>query len=101
GLLDRAITDDDQAALAGLLERFHARGVVIHGIRTRAAGPRRFIQMHVLVPGAWPVKRGHDVCEEIERGVAEALPGSSVLTHLEPLEDPTSWDDRGLDRRPD
>jgi len=99
GLLDRAIADDDQAALAGLLERFHARGVVIHGIRTRAAGPRRFIQMHVLVPGAWPVKRGHDVCEEIERGVAEALPGSSVLTHLEPLEDPTSWDDRGLDRR--
>jgi cation diffusion facilitator family transporter len=99
GLLDRAIADDDQAALADLLERFHARGVVIHGIRTRAAGPRRFIQMHVLVPGAWPVKRGHDVCEEIERGVAEALPGSSVLTHLEPLEDPTSWDDRGLDRR--
>jgi cation diffusion facilitator family transporter len=99
GLLDRAIADDDQAALAGLLGRFHARGVVIHGLRTRAAGPRRFIQMHVLVPGAWPVKRGHDVCEEIERGVAEALPGSSVLTHLEPLEDPTSWDDRGLDRR--
>ena len=99
GLLDRAIADDDQAALAGLLERFHARGVVIHGLRTRAAGPRRFIQMHVLVPGAWPVKRGHDVCEEIERGVAEALPGSSVMTHLEPLEDPKSWDDRGLDRR--
>ena len=99
GLLDRAIADDDQAALASLLEGFHARGVVIHGLRTRAAGPRRFIQMHVLVPGAWPVKRGHDVCEEIERGVAEALPGSSVLTHLEPLEDPTSWDDRGLDRR--
>jgi len=99
GLLDRAIADDDQAALAGLLGRFHARGVVIHGIRTRAAGPRRFVQMHVLVPGAWPVKRGHDVCEEIERGVAEALPGSSVMTHLEPLEDPTSWDDRGLDRR--
>jgi cation diffusion facilitator family transporter len=99
GLLDRAIADDDQVALASLLERFHARGVVIHGLRTRAAGPRRFIQMHVLVPGAWPVKRGHDVCEEIERGVAEALPGSSVLTHLEPLEDPASWADRGLDRR--
>jgi cation diffusion facilitator family transporter len=99
GLLDRAIADDEQAALAGLLERFHARGVVIHGLRTRAAGPRRFVQMHVLVPGAWTVKRGHDICEEIERGVTEALPGSTVTTHLEPLEDPTSWDDRGLDRR--
>ncbi len=99
GLLDRAIDEDDQAALAGLLGQFHARGVVIHDIRTRAAGPRRFIQMHVLVPGAWSVKQGHDVCEEIEKGTAAALPGSSVLTHLEPLEDPLSWDDRGLDRR--
>jgi cation diffusion facilitator family transporter len=99
GLLDRAIADGEQAALAGLLEGFHARGVVIHGLRTRAAGPRRFVQMHVLVPGAWTVKRGHDICEEIERGVTEALPGSSVTTHLEPLEDPSSWDDRGLDRR--
>ena len=99
GLLDRAIADDDQAAIAGLLERFHERGVVIHGLRTRAAGPRRFVQMHVLVPGAWTVKRGHDICEEIERAVTEALPGSTAMTHLEPLEDPSSWDDRGLDRR--
>jgi cation diffusion facilitator family transporter len=99
GLLDRAIADDEQAAIAGLLERFHERGVVIHGLRTRAAGPRRFVQMHVLVPGAWTVKRGHDICEEIERAVTEALPGSTAMTHLEPLEDPSSWDDRGLDRR--
>ncbi len=99
GLLDRAIADDEQAALAGLLERFHERGVVIHGIRTRAAGPRRFVQMHVLVPGTWSVKRGHDLCEEIERNVTAALPGGTVTTHLEPLEDPASWDDQGLDRR--
>ncbi|MGZ6971621.1 MAG: cation diffusion facilitator family transporter, partial [Thermoanaerobaculia bacterium] len=97
--VERAIADDEQAAIAGLLERFHERGVVIHGLRTREAGPRRFVQMHVLVPGAWTVKRGHDICEEIERAVTEALPGSSVTTHLEPLEDPSSWDDRGLDRR--
>ena len=99
GLLDRAIAEDEQAAIAGLLERFHARGVVIHGLRTRAAGPRRFVQMHVLVPGSWSVRQGHDLCEEIERGVTAALPGSTVTTHLEPLEDPASWDDRGLDRR--
>src|ERR1035437_3082187 len=95
GLPDRAIADDEQAALAGLLERFHARGVVIHGLRTRAAGPRRFVQMHVLVPGSWSVRRGHDLCEEIERGVTAALPGSTVTTHLEPLEDPASWGDGG------
>lgn len=98
GLLDRAIGEPEQAGLTGALAPFHERGIVLHDIRTRRAGPRHFIQMHVLVPGTWTVKRGHDVCEEIERGVAAALPGSTVTTHLEPVEDPSSWDDQGLDR---
>ncbi len=76
------------------LTPFQDRGIVLHDIRTRRAGPRHFIQMHVLVPGSWTVKRGHDVCEEIERGVAAALPGSTITTHLEPVEDPSSWEDQ-------
>jgi len=55
--------------------------------------------MHVVVPGSWSVRQGHDLCEEIEREVTTALPGSTVTTHLEPLEDSASWDDWGLDRR--
>lgn len=98
GLLDKAIGEDEQAALSAALAPFHERGIVLHDIRTRRAGPRHFIQMHVLVTGSWTVKQGHDVCEEIERGVAAALPGSTVTTHLEPIEDPAAWDDRGLDR---
>ena len=54
--------------------------------------------MHVLVPGAGPVQQGHDLLEEVERDLVAVLPGASVITHLEPLEDPSSWDDRGLDR---
>jgi cation diffusion facilitator family transporter len=98
GLLDRAIGDEEQAAMAAALAPFRARGIVLHDIRTRRAGPRQFIQMHVLVPGSWTVKSGHDVCEEIERGVEAALAGSTVTTHLEPVEDPTSWEDGALDR---
>ena len=98
GLLDRAIGEDQQAAMATALAPFQDRGIVLHDIRTRRAGPRQFIQMHVLVPGSWTVKQGHDVCEEIERSVAEALAGGTVTTHLEPVEDPSSWDDRAPDR---
>jgi divalent metal cation (Fe/Co/Zn/Cd) transporter len=54
--------------------------------------------MHVLVPGNWTVQKGHDLCEEIEAKVREALPQAHVFTHLEPREDPVSWDDRRLDR---
>jgi divalent metal cation (Fe/Co/Zn/Cd) transporter len=55
--------------------------------------------MHVLVPGSWSVQKGHDLLEEVEAALVAALPGASVITHLEPLEDPASWNDAGLDHR--
>ena len=64
----------------------------VAAVRTRQAGPVRFVDMHVLVPGGWTVQRGHDLCEEIEREVRSILPRASVLTHLEPIEDPRAYE---------
>ncbi len=100
GLLDKTIPEGEQASLEALLERFRSGGVDLHAVRTRQAGPVRFVDMHVLVPGSWTVQRGHDLCEEIEREVRAVLPRASVLTHLEPIEDPASWDDPGSPRAP-
>ncbi len=99
GLLDRALHEEDQKAIDAVLDRFRARGLEFHEVRTRAAGPRRFVQMHVLVPGAWTVQQGHDLLEEIEKDLVAVLPRLCVMTHLEPLEDPASWNDAGLERR--
>jgi cation diffusion facilitator family transporter len=100
GLLDRALPDAERRAIDAVLDRFRAQGIEFHALRTRAAAGRSFVSMHVLVPGAWSVQRGHDVLEEIEARVREAVPGASVFTHLEPLEDPASYRDETLDRRP-
>jgi cation diffusion facilitator family transporter len=97
-LIDAALPDEEQKHIADVLSRFQAHGILFHAIRTRVAGPRRFVSFHVLVPGSWTVQRGHDLCEQVEAAVREALPLTTVLTHLEPREDPVSWDDRGLDR---
>lgn len=93
GLLDRTIPADEQKQLDDVLARFQRDGVAVHAVRARQAGPVRFIDMHVLVPGSWSVQRGHDLCEGIEGAVKGLFPRSSVLTHLEPAEDPTAWDD--------
>lgn len=98
GLLDTAIPLDDQAAISRTLEPWRAQGIDFHALRTRSSGARRFVSMHVLVPGAWTVQRGHDLCEDIERALREALPESTVFTHLEPREDPAAFADQGLDR---
>ena len=98
GLLDVSLPDDERQVVTAALVPFQEDGILFHAIRTRTAGTRRFISMHVLVPGSWTIQRGHDLCEDIEASVRRALPQSNVFTHLEPREDPVSWDDRGLDR---
>jgi cation diffusion facilitator family transporter len=98
GLLDASIPAEEQRALQEVLDRYAARQVRFHAVRTRQAAARRFITMHVLVPGEWTVRRGHDLLEEIERDVRSAVPNANVLTHLEAIEDPASFADQGLDR---
>jgi divalent metal cation (Fe/Co/Zn/Cd) transporter len=70
-----------------------------HALRTRQAGARRFISVHILVPGNWSVQRGHDLLEQIEETIRDAVPDSVVDTHLEPIEDPVSWEDTRLERQ--
>lgn len=93
GLLDRTIPVAEQKQLDDVLAKFRGDGVEVHAVRARQSGPVRFIDMHVLVPGSWSVQRGHDLCEAIEHGVKSLFPRSSVMTHLEPAEDPVAWDD--------
>jgi cation diffusion facilitator family transporter len=100
GLLDTAVPVDQRNTLQAILDRYTSQQVEFHAVRTRQAASRRFITMHVLVPGDWSVRRGHDLVEEIERDIRAAIPNANVLTHLEAVEDPSSFADEGLDRAP-
>jgi cation diffusion facilitator family transporter len=99
GLMDSALPEEEERAVKAVLDRFMADGVQFHALRTRQAGSRRFVSVHVLVPGQWTVQRGHNLLERIEGGIRQALPSATVFTHLESLEDPASWEDETLDRR--
>ncbi|HET7275857.1 MAG TPA: cation diffusion facilitator family transporter [Longimicrobiaceae bacterium] len=98
GLLDTAIPEEERTVIDAVLAGHMRHGVKYHALRTRRAGARRFVSLHVLVPGTWSVQQGHHLLEEIEEEIRAALPASTVFTHLEPLEDPVSWDDVHLDR---
>ena len=98
GLMDTAVSAEDIATVRSIFDRYCADGVQFHALRTRQAGARKFISMHVLVPGEWTVNRGHELLERIEADVRQALPGTTVFTHLESLDDPASWEDQTLER---
>jgi cation diffusion facilitator family transporter len=99
GLLDTALPLHDRQTIDAILSRHrHQSGIKTHALRTRQAGSRRFVSFHILVPGWWSVRQGHRLLEEIESEIRAALPGVTVFTHLEALDDPASYHDTTLDR---
>jgi len=93
GLMDRAVPDEDRAKIVEVLETLRHQGGDYHRLRTRIAGAKSFVDVHVLLPGRMSIQDGHDLAEVLENDIRARLPHVEVLTHLEPLEDPKSWDD--------
>jgi cation diffusion facilitator family transporter len=88
GLMDASLPKEDLAVIESVLTRFSEQGARWHALKTRAAGSRRFVSVHVLVPGGWTVERGHDLARALEEEIERALEKTTVFTHLEPLDDP-------------
>ncbi|MFN8459132.1 MAG: cation diffusion facilitator family transporter [Anaerolineae bacterium] len=99
GLMDTALPPEDQAMIQQILEPYRQQGIQFHALRTRSAAARRFISLHVLVPGIWTVQQGHNLLERIEADLRSRLEPVTVFTHLEPREDTASWQDTTLDRQ--
>ena len=98
GLMDVSLPDGEHAQVLAVLSRYRAQGIDYHALRTRESGARRFVELHVLVPGEWTIQQGHELAERLEGDIRAALPHTTVLTHLEPLDDPVSHEDIALDR---
>ncbi len=99
GLMDIALPPEEIEKIEAILEAHRGPATQFHGMRTRQAGSRAFMSIHVLLPGAWSLKESHDLVEIIEEELRDAVDELTVTTHLEPLEDPRSFSDEKLDRR--
>ncbi len=98
GLLDHALEPEEIERVEAVLDGYRDLGLSFHALRTRRAAHRAFISLHVLVPGQWSVQQGHDAAENIESDIRALFDTATVFTHLEPIEDPVSFEDTDLDR---
>lgn len=98
GLMDAALPGEALEKIELVLAQYRQQGLEFHALRTRLAGSRAFVTLHVLVPGQWTVQHGHEWLERVEESIRRAIPYAHVTTHLEPLEDPSSMADQALDR---
>lgn len=93
GLLNASLPDEDLAAVEEVLNRYRADyGVDFHALRSRESGRQRFVYVHLLTPMDWTVKRGHDLTDQLDHDICQALPGTRTFVHIEPLGDPSSYD---------
>jgi cation diffusion facilitator family transporter len=102
GLLDTSLPEKERSEIIKTLEKYALQDIGFHSLLTRQSGQRKFISVHVLVPGIWDIQRGHDLAEKIEYDIRMLFPGilTNVFTHLEPIEDEVSMEDINLDRKP-
>lgn len=99
GLMDEALPQQERQLIEEVMAKYREKGVGFHALRTRQAAARRFISVHVLVPGTTTVHDAHHIVEDFENDIRKALGGViTVFTHLEPAEDELSMDDMNLDR---
>ncbi len=98
GLMDMALSAEDLAVVRQVLKPYEQTGIQFHALRSRQSGAKKFVSLHVLVPGDWTVQRGHELLDKIEAAIRLALPEAVVFTHLESLDDPASWDDETFER---
>lgn len=98
GFMDTALPIEERKIIENVLKEYKKTGVKYHSLLSRQSGFRKFVSLHVLVPGKWQVKKSHDLMEEIEEKIRGKLLNAHVITHLEPLEDSKSFEDIEIDR---
>jgi len=99
GLLDTSLPDDEIVTIESILKKYERQGLKFHGLRTRQSAQRRFVDFHVLTPGNWSVRKGHDILEDIEKDIRNSIEKVTLSTHLEPVEDPRSLEDISIERK--
>jgi cation diffusion facilitator family transporter len=98
GLLDVALPLEELTSVKSILDSYQAQGVSYHALRSRQAAARKFLVVHLLVPGDWSVRKGHTLAEQVEMQVLETIKNANIVTHIEPVEDPLSMEDANITR---
>ncbi|MGO1637543.1 MAG: cation diffusion facilitator family transporter [Ancrocorticia populi] len=93
GLMDVTLPAEHNEAIIKVLQSFSNDDVTFHGLQTRVSGRESYANVDLLIPGEWSVRRGHDLAETVKTEMKRAVPDLGVLIHVEPIEDPSSYED--------
>lgn len=83
-LMDRELPDEARLQITEIALN-HPRVWGIHDLRTRSAGLRDFIQMHLDMDEQLSLLEAHDVANDVELALQQAFPHAEIIIHQDPL----------------
>jgi cation diffusion facilitator family transporter len=84
-LVDTSLPRSEVEEIRQVVETFAPRGVVgYHELRTRSAGNRRYVDLHLQFQTGTSLEDAHRTAHEVQEEIGDRLPGTDVLIHLEP-----------------
>jgi len=88
-LMDHELPDAERARIRAIAQA-HPEVTAVHDLRTRAAGPTAFIQVHLEMDGDMTLAHAHRVADEVEAALLQAFPHTEVMIHQDPsgIEEP-------------
>lgn len=92
GLMDMQLPAEELQQIEKVLQATLPAGTASSGLRTRQAGTRRFVEFNLLVPGNWPVRQSHALCDELEAALHRVFADSDVVIHVEPVEERSAFE---------
>jgi divalent metal cation (Fe/Co/Zn/Cd) transporter len=84
--MDSALPPNEVERAETLIRAELPPGADFHALRTRKAGARRFLEFHLVVPGAMSVAESHELCDRVEAGLVAHLARAHITIHVEPTE---------------
>ncbi|MCL6634304.1 MAG: cation diffusion facilitator family transporter [Peptococcaceae bacterium] len=83
-ILDVRLPESEEMAIREVLKKYSKQYVEFHQLRTRKAGSQRYVDLHLVVPRDWAIKKVHSLCDRIEEDICDKFKGAHVLIHTEP-----------------
>jgi len=84
GLLDSKLPDAEEQEICGILNQHLTHFISFHALRSRKAGARRHIDLHLVVDDNVSVRQAHGLCDHLEEEIGNHFPNTEVTIHVEP-----------------
>jgi len=88
-LLDTKLTDEEEARIVAVINRYSDRLRDFHKLKTRKSGNMKHIDFHITVDPDLSVRETHELIGFLKRDMWEELQFTRVNVHVDPYRDPS------------